>query len=111
MDLRSFILPLLAAVAIHSPAHATSPPPVRQVALLDFTATKPIPRADEPEGARGLKRGMLLDFQQKNGRASCRARVCQGRSRWSPYHYKKNTTQKTNGIDSKQIERQPDYIR
>ena len=64
MDHRPFILLLLAAAALHTPAHARSASPVRQVALLDFTATKPTPRAAEPESARGLKSGMLLDFQQ-----------------------------------------------
>jgi len=69
MDRRPFILPLLAAAAICTPAHATSASPVRQVDLLDFTATKPIPRGDAPEGARGLKSGMLLDFQQMRSEA------------------------------------------
>ena len=69
MDHRPFILPLLAAAAIQTPAHARSASPVRQVVLLDFAATKPIPRADEPESARGLKSGMLLDFQQMRSEA------------------------------------------
>lgn len=69
MDRRLFILPLLAAAAIHTPAHASSLSPARQVALLDFTATKPTPQANEPEGAHGLKRGMLLDFQQMRSEA------------------------------------------
>lgn len=64
MGCRPFILVLLAAAAIHTPAYATSPFRVRQVAVLDFTASKPIPRTDQLEGARGLKSGMLLDFQQ-----------------------------------------------